>query len=163
PAALFSSSANTLDNSMVVNFSVKLPEPSSDPVHPSAPSDKKYTANKPSPNDYDKNHQQLEQTTLPGDYVLCAPRLKNFKKSYCGCRKNSDCTSIRAKRRFGNGFCDTCGYWPINKTGAYSLKSYYRKKRPRVCPKINCAPLLSTVPKCKNNICILHGPRSINR
>ncbi|MGM0596963.1 MAG: hypothetical protein ACQES9_08000 [Myxococcota bacterium] len=110
---------------------------------------------KSAPQHIDPDSDNSRHPWLKKNERACNPEIEILKKSYCSCRRNSDCTKIIKQVKFNGGYCGTCGTWPINKKGARSLKSFLSKKRPKRCPKYSCAPPVKTVPKCKKGTCVV--------
>lgn len=106
------------------------------------------------PQSIDADQKENMAEGLEENETACNPAIEIFKKSYCSCRRNSDCTRISQQVKFNGGYCGTCGTWPINKKGARKMKSFLSRKRPKRCPKYSCAPYKKTVTKCKKGTCI---------
>ncbi len=106
------------------------------------------------PQSIDTDQNEIVAEGLEKNETACNPRIEIFKKSYCSCRRDSDCTKISQQVKFNGGYCGTCGTWPINKKGARKLKSFLSRRRPKRCPKYSCGSYERTVPKCKKGKCI---------
>jgi len=154
PKKFFAENAKTIDDSHVFEFTCndQLMNTSSFPGLMMARM-KHFRDSAPQSIDTDQNEIMAEG--LEKNETACNPKIEIFKKSYCSCRRDSDCKRISRQVKFMGGYCRTCGIWPINRRGARKLRSYLSRRRPKRCPKYRCAPYKETVSKCKKGNCIL--------